>query len=1393
MNNKMRKLLLKNFKTVYVAFFLATFLLTAVSAQAIELNSATYKITDAEVGDGNQMNSTNFSVSGSLSQSSVGSWVSEALPLVRGTITSCGKITMSGTYTLGSDITGITGSCFTVLASGVTIDGGGHAVTAGAGNTRYAVVATSTSSGGNGYDVTLQNITFNNFAGGVNASGNNGAVFGGWGGNVTVTSSDVGSVLTNGGSGSVTGGSGGSITISGTSLNLAGKTINASGGSGFSTGTRGVIKVDGSVLVSPGQSWAGDDSLWTGTRTWNFLGDAYNTGTTTGATTFSATAYSSGRVSGDAIFLAYTATGNGVTIDGDSNFRGTGSVGGLVLDSQGATITAWDLRNNSILTGSLTGDIIFHDTSHNNGMVIGNATFEDSSYNSGTVLSNSIFNNLSYNKGVTNNATFTASSFNSTNGIPNGDPTGISDGHSVAGTLTFSATSSVNFTINTGATWRADTTSWIFTTLGQNWIFNFGSNEGVLSGGATFNNAQNRGRVNGESIFYTNSYNSGLTAAATFHNNSYNIGTSTQVSFYETSINSHNPLYGTATSRCDFYDSSLPGIGHCPSSSTFYHIPYYYKNSVSTNWSDIGNWWFDASSTQPAQDFPQTGDTVFIGAQMTSGPILPITMGSIIVASSTTGGGNFSVNFTNVSGPAYFYASSMNTGEVRGVFHVFGNRSFSQVNDGTNGTFTSDVIFHNGSWNDVTIPGNAIFYDTSYNSVSGRVGGNAEFAGINKNDGTVVGVGIVDTGAVLSGSGTILSSASNSGNISSGTFNEVVTNMAGAVTGAVTNLKEMIFNGGSYVSASGRLSGNAQFTASSSNWGIVSGTSTFKNLSFNVGTTSEATFVGDLTENAYNGVMGFVSGIKTRLYDALNPQLNVFRDFTDSAWTIIADNTFVKLIYSNLVDVFGKDSRTTTTLVMRNGGFILRPLATSSPVTSCGILDTENGTYTLGSDISNYKYDSCFIVRANGVTLDGAGHSVTADSDNTSLYAVVATSTISIDATSSAFTNLTIQNISFNNFAHGLLGRGNDVPIGIGGDGASTTITHTVIGDIDLSGGDPTEQAGNGGNLTLETSTTTVIVADGGNSTACGIGGNGGNISITTDSVFATSSNRGGDVSGCHQNDTVHYGSHGITKTNIISKSTRAAAEAATKAQSAQAVAVTSVARPQQALGLQNIFNILPPIAKLAPIKLKALPTFGDTELANSFSFVQRISNFMFSPLPKNLNPFTAKILKSLGVNLERDMLTLKKKPIAVPLNLRTPGLFRVSVPGIPTKLFGGNFVTSQVPVVSYVTYDSKTSLSQVIKVLPKTQLTINVTPVNSTKFTASFNGKDIRIDQQGNVHIESPTETGTYTLTTSASPITLTIQVLGKDIKKTSTSDSSTSTVIGILKKAYNFILSLF
>ncbi|MEI8249115.1 MAG: LamG domain-containing protein, partial [Candidatus Taylorbacteria bacterium] len=222
-----------------------------------------------------------------------------------GPIDSCGTIQVPGTYYLTQDFTA-SGTCFTVMTDGVTISGldpndnvTKHTVTGNGSG--YGIDARGINS--NGHDVTVQDITINNFSesidtngpsaadetsnsgynagnititdsvisnyinaiGGTGSSDNNWNWIsngnGGNGGTITITNSVIrASVLANGGgggsgpAGGASGGNGGSISISGTNLDLSDSSIYANGGDGGNdegTGNgNGSIGSDGTLTLT---------------------------------------------------------------------------------------------------------------------------------------------------------------------------------------------------------------------------------------------------------------------------------------------------------------------------------------------------------------------------------------------------------------------------------------------------------------------------------------------------------------------------------------------------------------------------------------------------------------------------------------------------------------------------------------------------------------------------------------------------------------------------------------------------------------------------------------------------------------------------------------------------------------------------------------------------------------------------------------------------------------------------------------------------------------------------------------------------------------------------------------------------------------------------------------
>ncbi len=445
-------------------------------------------------------------------------------------------------------------------------------------------------------------------------------------------------------------------------------------------------------------------------------------------------------------------------------------------------------------------------------------------------------------------------------------------------------------------------------------------------------------------------------------------------------------------------------------------------------------------------------------------------------------------------------------------------------------------------------------------------------------------------------------------------------------------------------------------------------------------------------------------------------------------------------------------------------------------VTHCGKIYA-SGTYSLVSDLSNIT-GTCFYVIANDVTILGNGYTVTGANGNAS-YAVISTSTVAHAGTSSAYTNLTIKNIKFVNFDKGLFGRGTDVPNGIGGNGTTVIIDHATLGDIDVSGGDPTDKGGDGGAVSVETSVVGYITSNGGDSTFCGIAGNGGNITITTDSVYASTTNEGGNVSGCPGSLQGTRGLSGLLVTNAISADTRALPPSVSNQQTASL---------RNDWSFEKIKSFLLPVLRLSPINLTSLPGFSDGGTGkNTFSFISTMKSFIFAPLPKEMPKTTVKLLNSLGVKYERDLLNLKKKPIVLKDAKGIAELLYVSVPGIPTRLPSGEYSTdSQIPVTSYITYVSKESVSQVVKVASKTEL--NIYSDSKTNTTATFDGKKV-VFNNGRATISVPTKPGAYTLVMTDSKIPLVIEVIPTPAESATPKSNNTNLFI----KAINWVSNLF
>jgi hypothetical protein len=741
---------------------------------------------------------------------------------------------------------------------------------------------------------------------------------------------------------------------------------------------------------------------------------------------------------------------------------------------------------------------------------------------------------------------------------------------------------------------------------------------------------------------------------------------------------------------------------------------------------------------------------------------------------------------------------------------------FSNINQGT---VTNGVEFYGNTFNNTnnvaspTFTGTAKFFNGSYNNPSGVLG-TAIFNATSTNQGAVT-------------TGTFNNSSSNQGTVTTGTFNASSTNaVGGTVTNATFNnssvnlgtLVNAIFNGTSYNNAtttgnatfaagtrnSGTVGGNATFATSTRNEGIVLGTATFSGNSYNVGTTTNATFVGDLAENFFSSVNGVISSVATRMYTSVAPQINQLRSFIDRAWSVVADNTLVKLLFRDRLGIVGLNSNPVTTFVEQNDGAILRPLVPGI-ITSCGVLDTENGTYIIATstDITNWKYDTCFIVRANGVTLDGNNKTISGLNTSSAVYAILATSTPSVDGTSNAFTNLTVKNIRFQKFAYALNISGTASTTGSGGNAGTVSFATSTLGAGILSNGaNGLANGGNGGlvNFTntsaIGTTASTTISANGGNSTSCGNGGGAGTVNTIDSGYDNVSITAGtGSTAGCPGNPNAgssgssgqQTGGASTGATDPVQSSINNAASQAAAAAAAAAAASAST-NNGGAGSLNGIFN-----PNLNPLEFSPTQTFTPFGTSFAENFVPQntgvtvipypfqgfavqsplqfipapnlnlnISAFLFAPLPQTISdalsriPQIANALSSAGINTEQSLASLATKPVELS----------------NTDIDSGQFIikSGETILTTYATYDSNTGLSQLVKVSPNQSLNISLIPLSTGEVTATYLDQTLTFntsDEFASTNITTPQNGGRYILRTSSSPIPLLIEVVGEVVEQ--------------------------
>ncbi|HTK32923.1 MAG TPA: hypothetical protein VL335_00020 [Candidatus Paceibacterota bacterium] len=150
-----------------------------------------------------------------------------------GTITTCGEIATTGTYTLGNNIGTSTGACLVITSGGAVgdtiIDGNNFSLTGD-------IDGNGVNAGDPGHNFTLQNIIINGTTTANGADTGGACIAGGAGGSISLINASSSSIYANGGDetypnpGCELSGAGGTISISKTNLNLSNITISAAPG-----------------------------------------------------------------------------------------------------------------------------------------------------------------------------------------------------------------------------------------------------------------------------------------------------------------------------------------------------------------------------------------------------------------------------------------------------------------------------------------------------------------------------------------------------------------------------------------------------------------------------------------------------------------------------------------------------------------------------------------------------------------------------------------------------------------------------------------------------------------------------------------------------------------------------------------------------------------------------------------------------------------------------------------------------------------------------------------------------------------------------------------------------------------------------------------------------------
>ena len=1304
-----------------------------------------------------------------------GSYIGGPFPLIPGVINSCGTLYFIGTYTLGGNVTG---SC-NLSNTGITIAGAGHTLT---GN----VTA-------NSYGVTLSNITV---TGAVSTTGATpGALTVNNASNLTGTVSVTG-VLNGDGSSSV-----GSTTINAGAL-VATSSVNFSG------------NVINNGTIGSGNPVAGNTTnngtINTGAGSFTFNATSTNPGTVNGNAILNASSTNIGTITGTARFNMYTASSNVVTFSGATTMPGTGYVTGNIYDSTGAVITSWIFNNTSANTGYTKGDATFNNSSSNNSgaTIVGNAVFNNASTNLGTVTGNATVNSpvvrplggivngtvtyygyagLYFNDGVAGhgvtgkwndlnnwwtNAVFTIHApVLPTAGddviVASGTISSISSGSASVMTATFQGTANNGISLTVLST---STSAALFTASS--------SNSGTIVGNAMFMNADtnNSGTITGH---VTRQYNAGVyVATADFTANSLHWIVQ---SVNGAQVNLANATYSLVTDAFQALNNgiftawnSLFGGGSSGAPVLVVSSP---ASGTNIKWAPVVAWgtsnlcqykidggaYVTVLCANNGSDIPRptaAAHTMFFkSTDAKSDPASDITEKSVDFIYDNTQPVD-----TNCSAPldeatrSYYYL----TGNVAGSCTITASTTlrgddgaghFYTVGGNIIGSSTNDVALQNltvagsvSGFNHISVSSSTL---SSTIDVTGSLVGDAL---------TTFGSTTIESGATVTGGRFVANMLNKSGGTITTSSSSPVT-VAGNTTNNGTINGNFTFNG--YSTNAGTINGDLTYSTLTSNAGVVTFASTtafqgtgvvsgvirdqngnaitrwkFNDSSANAGyTKGDSFFYG----NSFNA--GTVAGNAYFSNSSANvggAQVTGNADVYYSVTTPLTGTVGGSITYHSYpnAESFSNsagDNAWSNLLNWYTDTTLAIPLGRTPTPSEIVVLFAST---TLPADVTNDVY-----IAVGSTTIDGASHTLAGNIFGNGAYG-------GHSAYSFNLANITVTGTTT---ANGSVGA-------TGGNGGTISIDTSTTGSIIANGANGTANGGKGGSVLINNSfsipSDSIIETNGGDSTSCGNGGDAGDVTLTNSTYGTVTANSGnGSNIGCPLESHLKGNNSIVVITGHYTPPAIGGGNSSGGASQGPSVGGSSISPEALAtllspgtLGLGLLHTVSIPVNLPSKLKLTPLPLFGDE--TGSFNFRSPIGSFLFSPVAKKYKLMD--YMASVGIIHEQSFASLHDRPIS--LNSATS----TKKDGMYTVMSG----TTTLPVV--ISSDADNYAFQLIKANQGSVIHISMKPIVKGKVSGVFNNVSFSFSAiKGGAYVADitvPKTSGRYFLSSSfaASPLAI-------------------------------------